>query len=198
MAQKKYYLISFIIMFALTAGVAVAGNYFEKRQDRKEIRQDKKELGATSATYTKLSSNIDRWVEANLKGNDKKAQNYEEVILELIGADITSTRRMIEQHKAEVLRSTREYNSLHNTRVARCDDRADLREDVSDLNQAKQLLSVKERLASTLKQSTAFSNKYRLLGDYLEVLRRELGITRVELAEDVKELHEDRAERRRK
>jgi len=158
MAQKKYYLISFIIMFALTAGVAVAGNYFEKRQDRKEIRQDKKELGATSATYTKLSSNIDRWVEANL----------------------------------------REYNSLHNTRVARCDDRADLREDVSDLNQAKQLLSVKERLASTLKQSTAFSNKYRLLGDYLEVLRRELGITRVELAEDVKELHEDRAERRRK
>ncbi len=40
-------------------------------------------------------------------------------------------------------------------------------------------------------RTDAFSNKYRLLGDYIDLLRRELGMTRLELAEDIKERHED-------
>lgn len=197
MPQKRYHLISFIVALAFAVGAAAGESYFEKKQDKKEIRQDKGVLGATSAVLDRLTRSIDLWVEANLKGDGKNIHKYETAIFEQIRADIASSRRLVERYEAEVRRSTSEYNRPHDTRAGHRDDRADLRDDVKDLHQARQLLRVKERLASSLHRTTAFSNKYRLLGDYKEVLRRELGMARVELAEDVNELHKDRVEGRR-
>ena len=57
---------------------------------------------------------------------------------------------------------------------------------------AEGLLRTKLRLKASFVHSTTFSAKYRLLGDYVEVLRNQLGIVRVELAEDLEELKEDR------
>ena len=197
MTPKRYHLIFTIIVLAFASGAATAGNDLEKKQDKSEIRQDKMELVATSAALARLSGTIDRWVEANLTGHNKKANRYEESILEQIQADIASSRRQIERYEAEVRSSAREYKSLHQSQAARHDDRADLRDDVKDLHLAGRLLKEKERLASSLRKVTAFSNKYRLLGDYMEVMRRELGMAKVELVEDANELREDRVEGRR-
>lgn len=197
MTQKKYHLVFIIIILAFASSAAAPGNNLEKKQDKREIRQDKRELGATSATLDRLSGTIDHWVEANLIGHNKKARSYEESILEQIQADIASSRQQLERYEAEVHSSAREYNRLPQSRAARHDDRADLSDDVKDLHLAKRLLKEKERLASSLRKVTTFSNKYRLLGDYIEVMRRELGIVKVELVEDANELREDRVEGRR-
>lgn len=197
MTPKRYHLIFIIIILAFASGAATAGNYLEKKQDKREIRQDKKELGTTSATLDRLSGTIDRWVEANLIGHNKKAHSYEESILEQIQADIASSHGQLERYEAEVRSSAREYKSLHQSQAARHDDRADLRDDVKDLHLAGRLLKEKERLASSLRKVVAFSNKYRLLGDYMEVMQRELDITKIELVEDANELREDRVEGRR-
>jgi len=197
MTPKRYHLIFTIIVLAFASGAATAGNDLEKKQDKRVIHQDKKGLGATSVTLDRLSGTIDRWVEANLTGHNKKANSYEESILEQIQADIASSRQQLERYEAEVRSSSREYNRLHQSRAARHDDRADLRDDVKDLHLAKRLLKEKERLASALRKVATFSNKYRLLGDYMEVMRRELGMAKVELVEDANELREDRVEGRR-
>lgn len=197
MTQKRYHLIFIIIVLAFACSAPAVGNNLEKKQDKREIRQDKKELGATSATLDRLSGTIDRWVEANLTGHNKKANRYEESILEQIQADIASSRQQLERYEAEVRSSAREYKSLHQSQATRHDDRVDLRDDVKDLHLAKRLLKEKERLASSLRKVATFSNKYRLLGDYMEVMRRELGMAKVELVEDADELREDRVEGRR-
>ncbi len=197
MTQKRYHLIFIIIILAFASGAAAPGNNLEKKQDKREIRQDKKELGATSATLARLSGTIDRWVEANLTGHNKKAHSFEESILEQIQADIVSSQRQLERYEAEVRSSTMEYNRLPQSRAARRDDRVDLRDDVKDLHLTGRLLKEKERLASSLRKVATFSNKYRLLGDYMEVMRRELGMAKVELVEDTNELREDRVEGRR-
>jgi len=196
MTPKRYHLIFIILVLAFASGAA-AGNYLEKKQDKREIRQDKMELVATSAALARLSGTIDRWVEANLTGHNKKAHRYEESILEQIQADIASSRRQLERYEAEVRSSAKEYNLLHQSRAARHDDRVDLRDDVKDLHLTGRLLKEKERLASALHKVATFSNKYRLLGDYMEVMRRELGMAKVELVEDANELREDRVEGRR-
>jgi len=196
MTPKRYHLIFIILVLAFASGAA-AGNYLEKKQDKSEIRQDKMELVATSAALARLSGTIDRWVEANLTGHNKKVHRYEESILEQIQADIASSRRQLERYEAEVRSSAKEYNLLHQSRAARHDDRVDLRDDVKDLHLTGRLLKEKERLASALHKVATFSNKYRLLGDYMEVMRRELGMAKVELVEDANELREDRVEGRR-
>ncbi len=196
MTQKRYHLIFIILVLTFASGAA-AGNYLEKKQDKRDIRQDKKELRATSAALARLSGTVDRWVEANLTGHNKKARGYEESILEQIQADIVSSKQQLERYEAEVSSSAKEYNRPHQSRVVRHDDRADLHDDAKDLHLARQLLKEKERLALSLRKVTAFSNKYRLLGDYMDVMQRELGIIKVELVEDAKEFREDRVEGRK-
>jgi hypothetical protein len=197
MKLTKYYLTVILILAALGGRVFAGESQSEKRQGKKEIRQDKKELATTKTAAKRLIHNIDLWVDASLNGHDKRAGKYEQAIFELIDADIASSRRQVERYENEVRSSEVEYNQQHIPGVARRDDRTDLRDDVKDLHQALQYLRVKERLASSLRRTDAFSNKYRLFGDYTELLRHEFGLTRVELAEDVKELHEDRVEGRR-
>jgi len=199
MMQKRSHAMLFVILTvsAFGAGTVWGGRFQEKKQDRQEIRNDKREQRTTKATFVQLSKTVDRWVEANLKGDDKRVKRYEQAILNQIRDDIVSSQRLVDRYDAEIRRSAKECQGTHSSQADRHDNRADLRDDVKDLYRARQLLKIKERLASTLSRTATFSNKYRLLGDYLETLRRELGMVRVELVEDVNEFHEDRAERHR-
>jgi len=198
MVQKAYYLALFVVASVFVAGVVAGGNLSEKRQDKREIRQNKTELGATSTALARLSGTVDSWVKANLRGDDEKAQYYEESISRQVQADIASSRQLVNRYEAEVRRSNKEYHRPYRFRVARHDDRVDFHDDVKDLDHAKQLLAVKERLVSAFNRTAVFSNRYRLVGDYMETMRRELNLTRAELAEDMNELHEDRVEGHRK
>jgi len=191
MRSKKYYIIIFIIASVFAVKTTTGESLRERRQDQKEIRQAAQELRNTKVAFDQLICTIDLWHDANLKQDNKMIRKYEATIFELIRTDLASSRRVVQQHEAEVHRSAREYNQPHNTRAGRRDDRNDLHDDVQDTCRASQLLKRKEHLAASLFRATAFSNKYRLLDDYAEVLRCELGMNRTEIAEDVHEIHED-------
>jgi len=89
-----------------------------------------------------------------------------------------------------VERSEREMERPHATVVGTVDDRRDWRDDRADLKKMEGLLKAKERLYTSLRKSQSFSGKYRLLGDYLELLKREVRAEKIEVAEDVRELKE--------
>lgn len=177
--------------FLLLATTLLAGSRPEKAADRREIRQDKNELYQTGVAMERLTTTMDNWVDANLQGKDKDVDRLEKVILQQIETDIAASRQQIERAETEVISSRREYHPRYQSAASRHDNRLDLKDDVRDLTVTRKLLKAKQQIAASLQKTAAFSNKYRLLGDYIDLLRRELGMTRLELAEDIKERRED-------
>lgn len=180
------------ILMVLPAAGSTAGSVAEKVADKQEIKEDHQFIKHTRKTLDELNRAIDLWHDANLKGAEKKIASAEENIQIILQADITASWDHIGESEIEVFESAKELKSTPATGVARRDDRVDLRDDIKDLKRAKIVVRTKERLYSSIEKSKAFSNKYRLLGDYTDVLKKQLGLSRIELAEDRAELKEDR------
>ena len=180
-----------IIMVASLGMQAFAGkSKFEAKNSRFEIKLSKQELKQTTKTAKKLAHGIDLWHDANLKSDDALIGKYEDNIQAIINSDIQHSHKLVNRFEAEVNRSAGEYKKNDGSRASRVDDGRDFRDDVRDLKKARELAKVKEKLYYAIKHSESFSNKYRLLNDYIDLLSRELGINRVELAEDVGEWKE--------
>lgn len=179
-------------LFLLLAAGVTAGPTAEKVADKQEIKTDHKFIKQTQKTLNELDRAIDLWHDANLKGAEKKIILAQQKIKEILQADITASWDRIGESEVEVFKSAEESKATSGNGAARSDDRVDLRNDIKDLKQAKMIVKTKERLYSSIEKSKAFSNKYRLLGDYTDVLKKQLGLSRIELAEDRAELKEDR------
>jgi len=187
--MKKILLL--IMVGALAAGTVMAGPVFhENAGDRAEIKKDKKEINQTRATYDLLSHTVDLWHDANLKGIGAKIVQYDNEIVDIAKNDIRTSEAHIAQCRSEVSRSKVESDRPHITRIGKADDQRDLRDDRYDLKQARTITQIKQRLIDSYDKSDQFSNKYRLINDYLAVLKRKLKSHQVELAEDVRELRE--------
>lgn len=180
------------LLLVLPAAGATAGSTPEKAADQQEIKQDHQFLKHTRKTLDELNRAIDLWHDANLKGGDKKIVLAHEKIQQILKADITTSWDRIGESEIEVFKSAEEFKSTPSTGNAHKDGRVDLRGDIKNLKQAKIVLRTKERLYSSIEKSSAFSNKYRLLGDYTDVLKKQLGLSRIELAEDKVNPAEDR------
>jgi len=183
--------LSVIITAMLFFSVVYAGNgKYEKKQDIKEIHQDKKDIGNSKATLEKLKQKIDIWHEANLCGNSRLCREKEIEIFDILKNDINTTQDRIERYRQKINRSGFESGKAHYSKIQKIDDRRDFRDDKSDLKTAQNLYKVKKRLYQSLHKTSSFSNKYRLLGDYVSIINREMGLKKLELAEDYQELHE--------
>lgn len=180
-------------MFAglLITGSAIAADSNEVKADKIELQKDKQEFQQTRMIYKKLHHGVDLWHDANLKGDTDKIRKYRNRLFELIRSDLTNSRQEIARGEAELSRSWKEFKGEQPKSDEKADDRHDLRDDVNDLKQRQLLARTKAKLFVTLKRSEAFSNRFRLLNDYLDLLRGELNINRIEVAEDIKELRED-------
>lgn len=172
------------LLLVLPAAGATAGSTPEKAADKQEIKQDHQFLKHIRKTLDELDRAIDLWHDANLKGGDKKIALAHEKIQQILQADITTSWDRIGESEIEVFKSAEEFKSTPSTGNGHKDGRVDLRGDIKNLKQAKIVLRTKERLYSSIEKSSAFSNKYRLLGDYTDVLKKQLGLSRIELAED--------------
>ncbi len=180
--MKKVLLI--IVVGAFAASTALAGpTLHEKTYDRTEIKKDKKEINQTRATYDLLSHTVDLWHDANLKGIGARIAKYDKEIVDIADNDIRTSEAHLAQYRSEVGRSKAEANQPHVARIAKADDRWDLK-------QVRTMTQIKRRLIDSYDKSDQFSNKYRLINDYLAVLKRELKSHQVELADDVRELRE--------
>jgi hypothetical protein len=114
-------------------------------------------------TVTLLQSECFLWLDAVLSGSESEAEQLEKNLLGIISLDI-----MINEERVRAMAK----------RVALAPGASDSEE----LSQAITSLNTKEALYRAAVKADAFSNKYRLLGDYIDLLRRELKMPRLKLA----------------
>jgi hypothetical protein len=129
------------------------------------------ELATPFAPVDKMASMIkkliratDLWHDANLKGDHARIVKSERVIFDVIQADIGFSRENLKKvsHIADSVGTV-----VYQEKV----------------KQSAGMLRAKERLVNSLRRAKAFSNKYRLLGDYIDLLKIERRANSVELVE---------------
>ena len=126
---------------------------------------------------TTLETNHELWLEAQLAGDRAQAAQIEKELLGLLNCDIYTHQERVRQMAGDLaLASSDAQRDTANRNAADSLSRqADFQKSVSGLN-------TKEALHRSLEKTDAFSNKYRLLGDYIDLLRRELKMPRLKLA----------------
>lgn len=190
--MRRVLLIGILMILLGLSVTALAGSKTaEEAQNRHEVAKDVKLLDQNHRTLQALEHAIDLWHDAILKNKDKLARQYLAQIRVIIDADLSYSQKLIEQAQAEKTASNQEQAGPHQSRYAQVDDRRDARDDRIDLHRLKDLYQAKKRLFSSINRGASFSNRFRLLGDYVTVVKRQINESRIELAEDIGELHED-------
>ena len=189
---RRLVLLAAGLVLALAVSGLAGDNSAVSNQVKKEFRFDVRETERTAMVMKNLSHEIDLWHDAALKRNGKRIRTHEKRIFDMIQEDIQARDRVIYRYENEVGRSVKEVVAEPGPVVAApaIEKRAAV-DDIKDLRQAKQLVKAKELLFDSIKRTETFSNRYRLLGDYLEIVKRESRLNTVELAEDGRELKRD-------
>ncbi len=134
--------------------------------ETQQVDRDSKQI---KVSMVKLSHFVDLWHKANLKGDNKKVFQYEQDILAVVQYDLQVSHKFVS--KKEQMQLKGKMNKTH--------VKAN-----SNLGKMNSIYNAKKRLIGSFSKSTSFSNKLRLVGDYRELMRRELDLSIVRLAED--------------
>lgn len=180
-----------ISLFAVALLVALVGNSLagdknEAVSNPFEMRFDFDEISRTEKVVKELSHEVDLWHDAILKRNGKRLRKHQRRIFSIIESDLKSRNHAISRYELEAKKSVANVvPGVRNDKTLSRTEKHSARDDIRDLRKARQLIKAKELLFDSIKRSDAFSNRYRLLGDYLKIVKRESRLNRVELAEDV-------------
>jgi hypothetical protein len=118
---------------------------------------------------------IEQWYQAKLKGNHNDVERKELEILDIVREDMSETRKMVRHYATRTAIRAGEQHPVDEENEVRTDDQA-------AFERALSLLNVKEQLTQSFLRVNAFSNKYRLINDYVGLLRKQLDMPDVELA----------------
>lgn len=147
-------------------GTAVAG-------DAKDASQPAAvPLYSIENTIESMQQEHKDWATAVVRGDENAAETHEKALYEAMWLDLRRTEEQVRQLATEV---TLSQDSVVNSTSVKTDTQ--LR-----FERALSTLKTKHLLSRSLERTDAFSNKYRLLGDYIYLLRRELGMKPPELA----------------
>jgi hypothetical protein len=179
-----------VLVFSVFVSAGDSG--VESAVAKKEFRFDVREAERTATVEKNLSHEIDLWHDSALKRNGKRMRSHEKRIFDIIQDDLQARDRLIYRYENEAARSAKDVMQESGpTVVAPAVEKRRAVNDIKDLRQARQLLKAKELLFDSIKRTDTFSNRYRLLGDYLEIVKRESRLNMVELAEDGRELNKE-------
>ncbi len=159
--MKAIIIITVLAVF-LTAGLVMADQGRNMTKDDHEKCQNKAEMKQAQTCLVRLNTLMDRWHEANLEGDEKKIHQYEQAIINTLVKDINATFHAAEDTDRKL------SDALHDEKDQLC---------------KRALLTGKQAALYKLKETESFSLKYRALSKYQELLCRQLGATRLELAE---------------
>lgn len=166
--MKSIFLVTLAFSLLIAIGVTAGEDLQKANQQTKQVEQPQ-------LCLDKLNSVIDYWHDAYLNGDDKKIQEYEEKICDVIVDDINALYKLVSSTESAVSASSVEGENAAN------------QDGKSEAARIRKILNAKELLLARLQTGESFGQKYRVLGDYQDLLRRQLGLTRLELAEDVEE-----------
>ena len=122
---------------------------------------------------TELEVDYGLWLETTLSGVQPEVDRLEKAMFALVNYDI-----YVSQEKVRALAKAAAVKSWQD----KPDSLAQPSDEALDLQIAISSLNAKESLYRSINKTKAFSNKYRLLGDYINLLRRELELPRLKLA----------------
>ncbi len=180
------------LVLALSVFALAGDSGVESVVAKKEFRFDVREAERTAMVEKNLSHEIDLWHDSALKRNGKRMRSHEKRIFDMIQEDLQARDRLIYRYENEATRSVKDVVQEPGPAVvAPAVEKRQAVNDIKDLRKARQLLKAKELLFDSIKRTDTFSNRYRLLGDYLEIVKRESRLNTVELAEDGHELNKE-------
>ena len=173
------------ILVVAFAGTSFAGDK-EIESNFFDIRLDVKEMNRTDRITQDLSHEIDLWHDAILKRNGKRVRKHQKQIFKLIDSDIKARSIAVGRYEREASKSVRGIvNGVRADEPVSAEEKYAAKDGIKDLRKARQLVKAKEILYDSIKRTETFSNRFRLLSDYLEIVKRENRMNKIELAEDI-------------
>ncbi len=178
MFLKKLTIVSVLFLGISLLGSVVAGNLPGKRELGPEQKEYPQTLTDIEITLDHLAHTCDLWHDAILKGDMKKAAMWEEKINSILKVDLDDSRRTV-RHLAR-------QSSMKNSKETKTESGRVITKHEPDkkFQHSLSVLNVKEHLSISFSRTEAFSNKYRLLSDYIDLLRKQLKMPKIKFAEN--------------
>ena len=161
-------MLSRVLIFSAVTMISLGGLSALAQQDEPVvITDDIPTLAAYSPEYAliELAGEYDLWVEAVLKHNTVLAAEREKRVITLISHDILISQDRVRELAKKVALVSPENDSVVVT-AAVSEVRALFKSEIANLNS-------KEAIFRSIKKSTEFGQKYRLVGDNLDLVRRD-------------------------
>jgi len=151
-----------------TAGLLTAGPEKTGKDKAKAPQESERRI---DYTLEGLQHAMDLWYDATLKEDEKLAARYVVLIHNILDEDCRATRLACD--KLERRRGNSEWAHAKN-------------EYRKELKRLQQVAEEKEKLAGEIRKTGEFAEKYRRLGGYINKLRTELGMPKVQFADVAK------------
>lgn len=179
--MSRKVLFSYLVAIASLAAVPL--NAADNPAENRVIPEPLKEYYYSGLAPNRLAYVVDLWYDAVLKGDQPRVSAREKDLLKLIQQDIDSTNIVLEQFRQLLWQAQVASVVMPDTGHSLSDDLPLLEYlDRDRYSYELDLCKTKEKLVAAIRHSNAFSNKYRLISDYIEVLRRQIGLPKLKLA----------------
>jgi hypothetical protein len=128
-------------------------------------------------TLDNLLQEIDLWYDAVLDGNGKGMDKHESMILQIVLNDLDGSQAAVQFCAKQAALAGEQAG-------AGVDVVADVASDIRDMefSQSLSILRSKEQKSKAFVDTESPSNKYRLISDYVDILRKQLGMPKLKLA----------------
>lgn len=172
-------------LFLIGATIAGAGPQDQEPVDHgnQATKNPKQLLFEANTTYQVFDHVIDLWHDAVLKGDDKQANFYLDELCDIIVDDIQTNKLQMIMLVRQIEHCYRENSSEGKNLLEDNYDEKEITKYKDYLPVLSSMILIKEELYRAMSRTEAFSNDYRLLGDYKNLLRRELGMPKLKMAE---------------
>ena len=132
---------------------------------------------ASQKRLNQISDCVELWHAAALSGNDKVANHFEQRLFGLFENDIAADKEAAIVKNSQ--RSRHEYGPGDDRNAARM---AQSLKEAKEAQHNREMVLTKQRLYTSMQRTDAFSNRFRLAGDYIQIMKKELGIQPPQLA----------------
>lgn len=145
------------------------------------IPENLKEYYYSGLAPEKLAYAIDLWYDAVLKGDDGKVSRYEYSMLNIVRQDLDSTGMALAQFEQYYHQTESDALRLDSTAPHGAYLPVLEKLDKDIYSEVWKIYQTKQKLFDAIQHSAFPSNKYRLITDYIDVLRRQIGLPRLKI-----------------
>jgi len=170
-----------LLCLAIIGGLMLTGATFGQTSDNNNpaLSASGEELYSVDYAVVEMETEYQIWADAVLRGEQDQAKKSEATLLALVNRDIFVYQEKVRKLALEIALASSEKLSEAPDQP-QTDEQLELK---ATFQASIDRLNTKETLYRSALRTNAFSNKYRLLGDYINILRRELDLPKLKLAE---------------